>query len=350
MLRRVALAAAVAVSASTHAGELSLVSCAPLSYPPEALRYEIEGTTQIELTVGAGGGALAPRVVQSSGSAILDRASLAMLASCKFAAQDSAGASVASLAVPWKLPDGARADIAPSVIADSCRRGYKVLELVSPDSPRRNLSVRVQVWQDGRAFTPRVEQSSGEALADKEAQEVAESCDYVPGRRGAQPVKSAVLLAFALNRTAIGDDKVRALYDRLAAQMMQGNDYKVRHILVSAESAAIAILADLRAGAQFGAIARAQSLDKPSAKVDGALGWLRPTDTVQEFSRAVALHGKTGLLPAPVHTAFGWHVIEIEASRPGVVPPYDEEARRILKERLIGEREVIVQQPPPLRR
>ena len=350
MLSRIAVIAALAVSAAAQAGELSLAACAPMAYPPEALRYEIEGTARLEFTLASDGSAVQPRVVESTGSGVLDRASLALLSSCKFHAEATAAATVASLAVPWKLPDGARADLAPSLIPNSCRRGYKVLEFVSADSPRRNLSVRVQVWPDGRGFTPRIEQSSGEALADKEALEVADSCDFRAGTRAGQAVRSAALLTLAFNRAAIADEKTKAMYDRFAAVMAKEKDYKARHILVQSESAARAILADLQNGAQFGAIARQQSIDKPSGKVDGELGWLRPTDTVPEFSRALTAHDKMGVLPAPVHSVFGWHVIEIEASRQSVVPPYDDEARRILKQRLIGEREIIVQQPPPIAR
>jgi peptidyl-prolyl cis-trans isomerase C len=346
VLSRIVVVAALALSASAQAIELSLAACAPPAYPPEALRYEIEGTVRLEFTAGADGRADQPQVVQSTGSGVLDRASLALLASCKFSPAEAAPGTAASLVVPWKLPGGTLPDLAPAMIPDSCRRGYKVLKFVRADSPERNLSVRVQVWPDGQPFTPRIEQMSGEPMADKEALEIVESCSFRPGTRAGQAVRSAALLTLALDRAAIAEGKVRALYDRLAAAMAKEKDFKARHILVTTESVALGIMADLKNGAQFGAIARKQSIDKPSGKVDGELGWLRPTDTVPEFSKALAAHHKPGLLPAPVRSQFGWHVIEIEASRPSEVPPYDDEVRRILKQKLIGAREVIVQLPP----
>jgi peptidyl-prolyl cis-trans isomerase C len=345
VLKRSAMAALLSASAVAQGGELSLAACTLPAYPPEALRYEIEGTAQIGFVLA--GGAPQPCVVSSSGSRVLDRASLEVAATCKFT---PAADAASSLAIPWKLQDSARAERAPVLMPDSCRVGYKVLQFVAPDSPRRNLSLRVQVWSDGRAFTPRIEQSSGDELVDKEALQVAESCDFRPGMRAGAAVRSAALLTMAFDRAAISEDKVRAMYDTLAAKAALAKDYKVRHILLPTESAARAALAEASNPARFGAIARAQSLDKPSGKVDGALGWLRPTDTVPEFSKALAEHGKPGLLPSPVKSPFGWHVIEIEDARPSYMPPYDDEARGILSRRLVGEREIIVQTPPSLKK
>jgi len=72
-------------------------------------------------------------------------------------------------------------------------------------------------------------------------------------------------------------------------------------------------------GADFGELARLNSNDLSSTK-GGDLGWLYAGDTVPEFEKAMdALAVKE--VSAPVHTQFGWHLIQVlerrveEASR-----------------------------------
>lgn len=91
-----------------------------------------------------------------------------------------------------------------------------------------------------------------------------------------------------------------------------------RHILIKtnelvSESDARARLAGLKErlehGADFAALARANSEDASSAK-GGDLGWLSPGDTVPEFERAMnALKPKE--ISDPVKTPFGWHLIQV---------------------------------------
>jgi len=62
-------------------------------------------------------------------------------------------------------------------------------------------------------------------------------------------------------------------------------------------------------GADFAELARVHSEDSSAAK-GGDLGWLSPGDTVPEFERAMnAL--KPGQISEPVHTQFGWHLIQV---------------------------------------
>ena len=66
-------------------------------------------------------------------------------------------------------------------------------------------------------------------------------------------------------------------------------------------------------GASFAELAKANSADLSAAK-GGDLGWLNPGDTVPEFERAMdAL--KPGEVSEPVHSPFGWHLIQVEARR-----------------------------------
>ncbi|GHT99842.1 chaperone SurA [Betaproteobacteria bacterium] len=91
-----------------------------------------------------------------------------------------------------------------------------------------------------------------------------------------------------------------------------------RHILIKtteilADAEAEARLRALRErivnGSDFAELAKASSADLSASK-GGDLGWLNPGDTVPEFERAMdAL--KPGEVSPPVHSPFGWHLIQV---------------------------------------
>ena len=92
-----------------------------------------------------------------------------------------------------------------------------------------------------------------------------------------------------------------------------------RHILIKtsetvSEADAKQRLAQIRerldnSSGKFAELARQYSEDGSATK-GGDLGWLSPGDTVPEFERAMdAL--KPGQISMPVHTPFGWHLIEV---------------------------------------
>ncbi len=86
-------------------------------------------------------------------------------------------------------------------------------------------------------------------------------------------------------------------------------------------------------GASFEELAKLHS-DDLSASKGGDLGWLSPGDTVPEFERAM-----DGLKPnevsEPVHTQFGWHLIQVLERRDQDVTQERKrlEARRAIRER-----------------
>ncbi|MFO1402091.1 MAG: peptidylprolyl isomerase [Steroidobacteraceae bacterium] len=123
------------------------------------------------------------------------------------------------------------------------------------------------------------------------------------------------------------DDEVRAEYDKRIAAMPK-TQYKARHILVSSEDAAKAIIAQLKKGAKFEDVAKAQSLDS-SKNSGGDLGWFNPSGMVKPFADAVATLKKGEVTPAPVKTEYGWHVIRLDDVRDTPVPPLEQVKQQV---------------------
>jgi peptidyl-prolyl cis-trans isomerase SurA len=69
-------------------------------------------------------------------------------------------------------------------------------------------------------------------------------------------------------------------------------------------------------GADFTALATEFSDDPGSARSGGDLGWFRRGAMVREFE-GTAFRTPPGAVAPPVRTQFGWHVIQVERSRPG---------------------------------
>lgn len=74
------------------------------------------------------------------------------------------------------------------------------------------------------------------------------------------------------------------------------------------------VLADIKAGAKFEEKALAFGTDGTSQK-GGDLGWFQEKRMVKPFSDAVFNAKSIGLLPEPIETDFGYHIIKITANK-----------------------------------
>lgn len=106
----------------------------------------------------------------------------------------------------------------------------------------------------------------------------------------------------------VSDKEIEQYYNKNKQQYTNAATRTVRHILVKQRARADELLAQLRGGASFAALARKHSTD-PGSKKNGGKLELAEGQTVPAFDK-VAFRLKKGQLSEPVKTQFGWHIIQ----------------------------------------
>ncbi len=96
------------------------------------------------------------------------------------------------------------------------------------------------------------------------------------------------------------------------------------------------IIAQLNKGADFAALSKQYSKDPGAAQQGGDLGWFKKDEMVPEFADAAFALQPGQIDQTPVHTQFGWHVIQVLERRTDP-PPSFEQASQELRQKMIQE-------------
>ena len=107
---------------------------------------------------------------------------------------------------------------------------------------------------------------------------------------------------------SVSKDEVKAYYNSHKSQYGQPQTREVRHILVAKKALADQLYAQLKAGANFAKLAKKYSKDPGSASNGGKLT-VSKGQTVPAFDKT-AFNLKKGELSAPIHTQYGYHIIQ----------------------------------------
>ncbi len=140
-------------------------------------------------------------------------------------------------------------------------------------------------------------------------------------------MKQAVLLNalrddyFAKNKPT--DEEIKGEYNKLKGQFGD-REYRARHILVDSEDKAKGLIEQLKKGAKFEDLAKANSKDTGSAQNGGDLDWAAPGNYVPEFSAAMTKLEKGKFTEVPVQSQFGFHIIKLDDVRDAKIPSIDE--------------------------
>lgn len=120
----------------------------------------------------------------------------------------------------------------------------------------------------------------------------------------------------------ISEAQLRAEYD-VIKNNLGSTEYKARHVLVEGEEEAKGIIAKLEKGEKFADLAKV-SKDPGSKDKGGELGWSSPNAYVKPFGEALAKLKKGEYTKTPVKSDFGYHVIQLDDSRPATPPPFEQ--------------------------
>lgn len=152
-----------------------------------------------------------------------------------------------------------------------------------------------------------------------------------------QTVRESVLAEALAERIATAATPDTAAADKLAETIYKAEPQRFaipaqtrsRHILIQGatpESRAKAekLLTELKAGANFEELAKANSTDPGSAAKGGDLGFFPKGRMVKPFEEAVDALQKPGDLSGVVESSFGYHIIRLEERQPAGTKPFDE--------------------------
>jgi peptidyl-prolyl cis-trans isomerase D len=132
------------------------------------------------------------------------------------------------------------------------------------------------------------------------------------------------------------DADLQAAYNANRGRYSRPAAANVLHILVKVDPAAApavdaaarakaqSLVAQLRAGADFGALARANSEDPSSSGNGGAMGWVDMGQTVEPFEKAI-FSLPLNTISDPIRTTeFGYHIVKVLERRAESVRPFEE--------------------------
>jgi peptidyl-prolyl cis-trans isomerase C len=138
-----------------------------------------------------------------------------------------------------------------------------------------------------------------------------------------QVLQNAALKAAVLPK--VDEEAVKAAYDAQYAGKPGQEEVHARHILVDSEAKAQDIIKQLEAGAKFEDLAKKYGDPKDAATQQGGdLGFFKKGDMLPEFSDVAFKLKPQEYTKTPVHTRYGWHVIQVLETRVAPPPAYDQ--------------------------
>lgn len=207
------------------------------------------------------------------------------------------------------------------------RRDLRYLELPVPADPAAPSGAELQSWYQAHAANYRTQEQIALEYLELDAATLA-----VP--------------------TTVDDATLHQRYDQQKNRFIEPEQRLASHILINvpanasaavekaAQAKAAAIAAQARApGADFAALAKANSQDEGSKNLGGDLGWLTQA-VIEQKAFATALYAlKPGQVSDPVRTSEGWHVIQLREVRQGRQIPFESVRDQLTRDELKDARE-----------
>ena len=135
----------------------------------------------------------------------------------------------------------------------------------------------------------------------------------------------------------VTDSDIKAYFDKNRALFDKPAQVRARHILLADQAKAKEVLAKLKAGGSWDALAKQYSTDPASKDKGGELGFFGRGQMVGPFQDA-AFAAKVGQTVGPVKSPFGYHIIQVEEKKPGQ-PASLASAHDTIKTQLTGQQQ-----------
>ncbi|MBB5412118.1 MULTISPECIES: peptidylprolyl isomerase [unclassified Paraburkholderia] len=196
-----------------------------------------------------------------------------------------------------------------------------------------------QLVHQGQQDTPQLQQAVREELVNREILMQEALRRGLPNRPDVkaqiavaqQTVVLRALIEDFVKNNQPTDAEITARYNALVKDA-GGKEYHLHHILVDNEQQAKDLIAKIKAGASFEALAKQYSKDPGSGKNGGDLDWSDPKAYVPEFADAATHLQKGQMTDTPVHTQFGWHIIRVDDIRAVTPPPLEQVRAQIVQQ------------------
>jgi peptidyl-prolyl cis-trans isomerase C len=233
-------------------------------------------------------------------------------------------------------PPGARAEDKPDPVV--AKIGTEVIHLSDVTAAADTLPPQARQMPRDQLLPRVLDQIVDTHALAQEARKT--GVDKIPAVQHAlHEVEERALVSAYLEREVgpqISDAALKARFEKDAATQPPVQEVHARHILVDDEATAKKIIAELKKGGDFAALSKQYSKDAAAVEQGGDLGYFKAGDMVPEFSAAAFALKDKEVSPTPVHTQFGWHVIQTLDRRTEAAPPF-EQAKDQLRQKMINE-------------
>lgn len=122
---------------------------------------------------------------------------------------------------------------------------------------------------------------------------------------------------------AVNERTVRALYDAQADLANRGEERRARQIVLATQDEAVSAANRLEAGEDFAELVGELSIDEPTARASGEMGWMSRDMMTGALRRAV-FDTPIGQRAGPIATPQGYHIIEVLQRRTPRSLPFED--------------------------
>lgn len=133
-----------------------------------------------------------------------------------------------------------------------------------------------------------------------------------------------------LAENPISDAAVQQEYQAQLAQW-GSQEMLIAHIVVNDQDLAKRLISRIQQGEALATLAAEFSIDPDSKAQGGLVGWVGIQQLVPEVAQAIRQMAAQQLWSEPVRTALGWHVLNLQATRPVTPPPLDKIRPQLLE-------------------